>query len=132
MPDPALAAAPYARYRTEVREEWIDYNGHLNDAGYAIVLSEANEVLLAHLGLSADADAWQRHCEATCRRWARRGAALSFAARRVEGAPRSGDSVEAWARGVRYAALRGCECWRVFTKFIADLSLSPTKSLLKS
>ena len=52
MPDPALAAAPYARYRTKVREEWIDYNGHLHDAGYAIVLSEANEALLAHLGLS--------------------------------------------------------------------------------
>lgn len=47
-----MPAAPYARYRTEVREEWIDYNGHLHDVGYAIVLSEANEVLLAHLGLS--------------------------------------------------------------------------------
>ena len=52
MPDPAGQAGAYARYRTEVREEWIDYNGHLNDAGYAIVLSEANEVLLADLGLS--------------------------------------------------------------------------------
>ena len=52
MPDPARLTAPYARYRTEVREEWIDYNGHLHDAGYAIVLSEANEALLAHLGLS--------------------------------------------------------------------------------
>ena len=52
MPDPAGQAGPYARYRTKVPEEWIDYNGHLNDAGYAIVLSEANEVLLAHLGLS--------------------------------------------------------------------------------
>ena len=52
MADPAGQDGPYARYRTEVGEEWIDYNGHLNDAGYAIVLSEANEVLLAHLGLS--------------------------------------------------------------------------------
>ena len=42
----------FARYATEVREEWIDYNGHLHDAGYAIVLSEANEVLLDELGLS--------------------------------------------------------------------------------
>lgn len=49
MPD---TAGPYAQYRTEVREDWIDYNGHLHDAGYAIVLSEANETLLAHLGLS--------------------------------------------------------------------------------
>ena len=42
----------FARYSTEVRDELIDYNGHLNDAGYAIVLSEANEVLLEDLGLS--------------------------------------------------------------------------------
>lgn len=42
----------FAEYATEVREEWIDYNGHLHDAGYAIVLSEANEVLLDALGLS--------------------------------------------------------------------------------
>jgi acyl-CoA thioester hydrolase len=54
VPDPARLAAPYAHYQTEVREEWIDYNGHLHDAGYAIVLSEANEALLADLGLSED------------------------------------------------------------------------------
>jgi carnitine 3-dehydrogenase len=47
-------AAPFSRYRTEVRDDWIDYNGHLHDAGYALVLSEANEVVLADLGLSAD------------------------------------------------------------------------------
>ena len=45
-------AAPYVRYRAEVREDLIDYNGHLSDAGYAIVLSEANELLFADLGLS--------------------------------------------------------------------------------
>jgi len=52
VPDPAGPPGPYAQYRTEVRGEWIDYNGHLHDAGYATVLSEANEALLAHLGLS--------------------------------------------------------------------------------
>ena len=52
MPDPTGPAGPYAQYRSEVRGEWIDYNDHLHDAGYAIVLSEANEALLAHLGLS--------------------------------------------------------------------------------
>ncbi len=52
MADPSGPAAPFARYRTEVREEWIDYNGHLHDAGYANVLSEANELLFADLGLS--------------------------------------------------------------------------------
>jgi acyl-CoA thioester hydrolase len=47
-------AAPFARYRAEVGADWIDYNGHLNDAGYAVLLSAANEVLLAELGLSAE------------------------------------------------------------------------------
>jgi acyl-CoA thioester hydrolase len=36
-----------------VRPEWLDYNGHLNDASYAIVLTRAHELLLEHLGLSA-------------------------------------------------------------------------------
>jgi acyl-CoA thioester hydrolase len=46
--------APYRKYRTDVREEWIDYNGHLHDGNYAVVLSEANEVMFAQLELSED------------------------------------------------------------------------------
>jgi acyl-CoA thioester hydrolase len=46
--------APFSTYRTRVREEWLDYNGHLHDASYGIVLSEANEELFAALGLSID------------------------------------------------------------------------------
>jgi acyl-CoA thioester hydrolase len=41
-------------HRTRVRPEWVDYNGHMNDAAYATVLGEANEALLETLGLSAD------------------------------------------------------------------------------
>jgi acyl-CoA thioesterase FadM len=44
----------YSRFRTEVREEWIDYNGHLHDACYAIVFSDANEMLFVDLDLSED------------------------------------------------------------------------------
>ena len=44
---------PFAAYREQVRREWLDYNGHLNDASYAIVLTRAHELLLEHLGLSA-------------------------------------------------------------------------------
>jgi tRNA(Ile)-lysidine synthase len=73
----------------------------------AAPLGVAVFALHVHHGLSIHADAWLRHCEATCRRWSHRGAALAFAACRVEGAPRAGDSVEAWARNARYAALRG-------------------------
>jgi acyl-CoA thioesterase FadM len=63
MPDPALPgpvlpgpvpAVPFGGYRAEVSGDWIDYNGHLNDAGYAVLLSAANEAVLAYLGLSQD------------------------------------------------------------------------------
>lgn len=50
----AAPAPPFGGYRTEISGDWIDYNGHLNDAGYAVLLSAANEVVLAHLGLSQD------------------------------------------------------------------------------
>jgi len=47
------ATGPFTAYREKVRPEWLDYNGHLNDASYAVVLSAAHEMLLEHLGLSA-------------------------------------------------------------------------------
>ena len=45
---------PFRGYRAEVREEWIDYNGHLSDGYYAVVFSAANELLLEELGVSGD------------------------------------------------------------------------------
>jgi acyl-CoA thioester hydrolase len=45
--------APFREHRTRVRPEWVDYNGHMNDAAYAQVLGDANEVFLDALGLSA-------------------------------------------------------------------------------
>lgn len=53
-----------------------------------------------HHGLHADADAWVRNCEARC---ARLGVPL--AVRRVDARPARGESPEARAREVRYAAL---------------------------
>ena len=47
-------SGPFTAYREQVRPEWLDYNGHLNDASYAVVLTLAHELLLEHLGLSAD------------------------------------------------------------------------------
>jgi acyl-CoA thioester hydrolase len=52
MPEPAVSG-PFTAYREQVRPDWLDYNGHLNDASYAIVLTRAHELLLEHLGLSA-------------------------------------------------------------------------------
>jgi acyl-CoA thioester hydrolase len=46
--------APFSAYRIEVPEEWLDYNGHMHDASYAIALSDANEELFKALDLSVD------------------------------------------------------------------------------
>jgi acyl-CoA thioester hydrolase len=54
MAEPGQQTAPFTAYRQQVRPEWLDYNGHLNDASYAVVLSAAHELVLASLGLSAD------------------------------------------------------------------------------
>ncbi|MFU8896421.1 MAG: tRNA lysidine(34) synthetase TilS [Gammaproteobacteria bacterium] len=53
-----------------------------------------------HHGLHADADAWARHCEALC---ARLGVTLSIL--HADARPARGESPEAKAREVRYAAL---------------------------
>ena len=71
----------------------------------AAPLGLAVVALHVHHGLSPQADAWLAHCEAQCRRWAARGRPIAFAHRRLAGAPQRGESVEAWARRERYAAL---------------------------
>lgn len=58
--------------------------------------------LHVHHGLMAEADAW---LERVRRQAGRFGAA--FASERLQGGPARGDSVEAWARKGRYAALAG-------------------------
>ena len=45
--------APFAEFACGVPPTAIDYNGHLNDAAYAQVLTDANELFLDALGLSA-------------------------------------------------------------------------------
>ena len=61
--------------------------------------------LHVHHGLSLNADAWLQHCEQQCRRWAARGLPVYFDHHRLTGQPLQGDSIEAWARRARYAAL---------------------------
>jgi tRNA(Ile)-lysidine synthase len=63
--------------------------------------------LHVHHGLSPRADAWLAHCAAQCRRWARAGKPIEFAAHRLTAHPGKGESVEAWARQARYQALSG-------------------------
>jgi len=40
-------------YRTAVLPDWIDYNGHLRDAYYVLVVSSAIDALMDQLGLDA-------------------------------------------------------------------------------
>src|SRR5271167_4494290 len=38
---------------TTVVREWVDYNGHMNDAAYAIVFSRSVDALMDRIGLDA-------------------------------------------------------------------------------
>jgi len=38
-----------------VLPEWVDYNGHMNDAAYALVFSRAGDALMDRIGLDAAA-----------------------------------------------------------------------------
>ncbi len=50
----SAAAQPAAEiYRTPVHAEWIDYNGHLRDAYYGLIFSEATDALMDRLGIDA-------------------------------------------------------------------------------
>ena len=40
---------------TTVLSEWLDYNGHMNDAAYAIVFSRSVDALMDRIGLDARA-----------------------------------------------------------------------------
>lgn len=40
-------------YESPIRPEWIDYNGHLRDAYYGLIFSEAIDALMDRVGLDA-------------------------------------------------------------------------------
>ncbi|HMO49201.1 MAG TPA: tRNA lysidine(34) synthetase TilS [Rubrivivax sp.] len=61
--------------------------------------------LHVHHGLLPEADSWVAHLQRQARRWAARGLPVALRWQRLQGAPQRGDSVEAWARRERYAAL---------------------------
>src|SRR5436305_1482522 len=44
-------ATPLPLLETEVAPDWIDYNGHMNDAAYALVFSRAIDRFLDRIGL---------------------------------------------------------------------------------
>lgn len=53
---------PLLIYSTDIAPEWIDYNGHLRDAYYGLVLSYAADALMDHLGLD---EAYRKATSAT-------------------------------------------------------------------
>lgn len=61
--------------------------------------------LHVHHGLMPQADAWCRTVQDQCAGWAAEGLPLRCEVEHLTGAPARGDSVEAWARRERYAAL---------------------------
>ena len=42
---------PLCTWTEDVREEWIDYNGHLSEAYYVLVLGHATDEVMATVGL---------------------------------------------------------------------------------
>jgi len=42
-------------FETRVAPDWVDYNGHMNDAAYALVFSRAGDALMDRVGLDAAA-----------------------------------------------------------------------------
>ena len=47
--------APLDVYATRVASEWVDYNGHMNDAAFAIVFSRSVDALMDRIGLDSAA-----------------------------------------------------------------------------
>jgi|ERR1035438_2569333 acyl-CoA thioester hydrolase len=45
--------SPLTPYRAKIESDWIDYNGHLRDAYYGLVLSYAADDVMDQLGLDA-------------------------------------------------------------------------------
>ncbi len=58
-----------------------------------------------HHGLLPEADAWLQRAQRLCARWRRRGWPVRLLWTRLSGQPAAGDSLEAWARAGRHAAL---------------------------
>jgi acyl-CoA thioester hydrolase len=55
MEKPEIAFdAPLRLYETEVRPEWVDYNGHMSEAFYVLVFGFTTDAFLNLIGMDAD------------------------------------------------------------------------------
>jgi len=55
-------------FETEVKPEWIDYNGHMNVAYYVLAFDHAIDDFYGRLGLG---EAYAPSASTTARRWCR-------------------------------------------------------------
>lgn len=46
--------APLRLYETEVRPEWVDYNGHMSEAFYTLVFGFTTDAFLDLIGMNSD------------------------------------------------------------------------------
>ena len=73
-----------------VAPDWVDYNGHMNDAAYALVFSRASDALMDRIGLDSAARKASGHTLFTLQvmlhyfKEAREGAALSVSCHVLE------------------------------------------------
>ena len=56
-PAPAKARRPLRLVETQVRPEWVDYNGHMTDSRYLQVFGDATDALFRRVGVD---DAYRR------------------------------------------------------------------------
>lgn len=54
MHDADPVPTPFDRYTTEIRPDWIDYNGHMNVAYYVLVFDHATDAFWNYLGIGED------------------------------------------------------------------------------
>jgi len=54
VPQTLACEAPLRLHRARVRPEWLDYNGHMNEAYYVLIYSHATDVLFDLVGLDAE------------------------------------------------------------------------------
>ena len=45
-------AAPLALITDHVRQEWIDYNGHMSESFYLYAMGEASDALFRYVGIN--------------------------------------------------------------------------------
>ncbi len=90
----------------------VAYSGGLDStallwltARQGVLLGASVVALHVHHGLMPEANAWVAHAQATVAQLESEGVPVRLLVRHLDGAPAVGDSVEAWARRGRYAAL---------------------------